>query len=306
MSLPTKRPIWTVKEATVLKLTADLVTANTLDLSINGTAITQVPFNTDHDTTMEDLRAEIQSQASVSSAVLTDIGGDNRTIRINPQADERVVVTRARVESGASQAIIYTEDLIEDNDVNNAESGQPNVSEPLSPNKLLGWDFKEFPPRQWWNWMNRNFHAWLDGMNGFWNNRNDDLISFDSPVFTASETVPIIYRKMGAIGLLEFPQDTDVTTGGTGSLILQFPASVGSQIMDYSIDPTYPCFGAIRTNEGGAPYWAVGELYGVQFPVPSASLSLYKNTHNNNWASSTTKSLGRGVLMFVRSQQGSQ
>lgn len=49
-------------------------------------------------------------------------------------------------------------------DIINPTSGQPNVSDPdLSDpsKKLLGWDFKEYPPRQWFNYLHRLVNDWI-------------------------------------------------------------------------------------------------------------------------------------------------
>src|SRR5690606_9633148 len=45
----------------VLSFNADFVTSNDIDLDVNGEAITTVPFNSDHATTLADLAAEIDA-----------------------------------------------------------------------------------------------------------------------------------------------------------------------------------------------------------------------------------------------------
>lgn len=82
---------------------ADFVTSNVIDGTINGVAITQVPFNTDHDTTIGDLVTEILTNADVTSATLTDVAGDNRTIRIITKG--QACVTTFTVTLGATQAV---------------------------------------------------------------------------------------------------------------------------------------------------------------------------------------------------------
>lgn len=81
---------------------ADLVTANVINGTIQGVAITEVAFNTNHNDTMDDLVTEILTNAAVTSATLTDVAGDNRTIQIITKGAE--TVTTFAVTLGASQA----------------------------------------------------------------------------------------------------------------------------------------------------------------------------------------------------------
>ncbi len=165
VSKPLIRSIWTVTEKTELVFDSDFVTSNTIDMEVNGVPITQVPFNTDHDTTIEDLRAEIESSTYVLTAVLTDTGGDNRTIQITPVGMDRNILTAILVDGGATQSGARVTGIVDDNDVASPESGQPNTDDPPKAVKTLGWDFKQFPPRQWWNWWKRvesKWFGWLD------------------------------------------------------------------------------------------------------------------------------------------------
>lgn len=82
---------------------ADLITGNSVDLKIDGAAITTVPFNADHVTTMGDLATEIAGNAKVTSAVVG--GAGNRTITITTiDGDNSVILTDIVVSGGASQA----------------------------------------------------------------------------------------------------------------------------------------------------------------------------------------------------------
>lgn len=54
------------------------------------------------------------------------------------------------------------------NDIINPTSGQPNVVDPDTSDptkKLLGWDFKEYPPRQWFNYLHRLVNDWIEYVN---------------------------------------------------------------------------------------------------------------------------------------------
>jgi len=51
----------------ILEFTGTFVTGNTFDLTINGVAIVQVPFTTDHDTTMRAIATSINNHAAVAA-----------------------------------------------------------------------------------------------------------------------------------------------------------------------------------------------------------------------------------------------
>lgn len=85
---------------------APFVTGNIITFSINGVALTPVPFNVDNDTTLADIATEIATAAQVLSAtpVITD------TINIVPNLGFNAVVTNINITGGASQpnyAITY-------------------------------------------------------------------------------------------------------------------------------------------------------------------------------------------------------
>jgi hypothetical protein len=81
---------------------ADFVTGNTIDLDVNGTSITQVPFNTDHDTTAADLVTAIAALSGVNCE-LDSSDANNRTFLITTD-DAVASVTNVVVAGGASQA----------------------------------------------------------------------------------------------------------------------------------------------------------------------------------------------------------
>jgi len=85
-----------------LAFDADFVTANSIVITVNGTAVTAVPFNTDHDTTMNDVIAQIEADITGSSVALDATDGTNRTIFIDINGVE-VIVTEA-ITGGGSQA----------------------------------------------------------------------------------------------------------------------------------------------------------------------------------------------------------
>jgi len=86
----------------VINFDAEFITGNLIDLDLNTVAITQVPFNIDHLTTIGDLATEIQSNADVLTAI------------VNPDNDREVIITANNkallieniiVTGGASQAV---------------------------------------------------------------------------------------------------------------------------------------------------------------------------------------------------------
>lgn len=90
-------------ETATIVFDADFVTSNNIDLTVAGTSVTTVPFNTDHDTTMTDLKDQIETDVSGATVTLTDTGGDNRTLTIDVFG-ANATVTGLAVTGGASQA----------------------------------------------------------------------------------------------------------------------------------------------------------------------------------------------------------
>lgn len=91
---------------------ADFVTGNLIDGTVNTVAWTQVPFDTDHDTTMDNLVTAITALAGVEAAL--DSGdANNRTVFIRTMGlDNTTTVT---VTGGASQpgdTITYQSDQV--------------------------------------------------------------------------------------------------------------------------------------------------------------------------------------------------
>jgi len=90
------------KDVASLVYDADIVTANSVIVTVNGVSTAAVVFDTDHDTTMDALLAAVSGLSTVSSASLTDGSGDNRTIRI--EAIGTAIVVSTAVTLGATQA----------------------------------------------------------------------------------------------------------------------------------------------------------------------------------------------------------
>lgn len=85
---------------------ADLITGNTVNFTVNGVAITPVVYATSHLATMQAIANAIAAIPSVSSAVVG--GASDRTITIISNPGTATAVTVATVTGGASQATITT------------------------------------------------------------------------------------------------------------------------------------------------------------------------------------------------------
>jgi len=85
----------------VLTFDADFVTSNLIDLDIDLTAITQVPFNADHATTLADLATEIALSAKVTSAT---VSGAREITIVSADEGSDLLMNGIVVSGGASQA----------------------------------------------------------------------------------------------------------------------------------------------------------------------------------------------------------
>ncbi len=82
---------------------ADFVASNSIVFTINGTAVTAVPFNTDHDTTMDDCITQIEADIANSSVSLDTGDPNNRTLIISIFGQTGVSTASVVVTGGASQ-----------------------------------------------------------------------------------------------------------------------------------------------------------------------------------------------------------
>ena len=102
--------VWDGSGIATTTFDADLVASNTVSYSLNSESITPVAFATDHDTTMEALRATIELLPGVVAATLTDTAGTNRIIEVAVDTvgnESKLFITDAPIISvlgGASQA----------------------------------------------------------------------------------------------------------------------------------------------------------------------------------------------------------
>lgn len=83
---------------------ADLITGNTINLNINGTAISQVTYATSHANTMALVIAQIILNSTVLTAALDPADTNSRTIRITFIDGSATSITSIVIAAGASQA----------------------------------------------------------------------------------------------------------------------------------------------------------------------------------------------------------
>lgn len=85
---------------------ADLITDNVVNATVNGVAITPVTFATSHIATMNVIAGEIRNLAGIASAT---VGGvNNRTITVLSDNGTAITITGFTVTGGASQATVTT------------------------------------------------------------------------------------------------------------------------------------------------------------------------------------------------------
>jgi hypothetical protein len=104
-----------------------------------------------------------------------------------------------------------------DNDVVDGVSGKNNVVEPTLGQKELGWTFKQFPPRQFFNWLARLTFQWLKYVD---DSINQELNTTSSPTF-AGATIDG--------GDLNIAAGDKLNVVGTGSITILESGDVKSQ-----------------------------------------------------------------------------
>jgi len=85
-----------------LSFDADLVTSNTIDMDVNGVALTQVPFNASNTQTLTDIATALQALSSITTA--TASGPNDRVDIVAASAATDISITNIVVAAGASQA----------------------------------------------------------------------------------------------------------------------------------------------------------------------------------------------------------
>jgi len=100
-------------EVATIVFDADFVTSNTIDLDVNTVSITQVDFDTDHDTTAANLVIAIAALSGVTCEL--DSGDVNNRTFIVKAINTDIAIANVVVAAGASQAgstVTYSNDEI--------------------------------------------------------------------------------------------------------------------------------------------------------------------------------------------------
>ncbi len=120
----------------------------------------------------------------------------------------------------------------------NPETGQLNIIEPPEEKKDKGWDFKEFPPRNWFNWLFRTTYLWLKHYSERTHVSNGDGVGLFPAedclivLYAVDKTAPanyihaVGYRGSGAPVLNVI--SSNVLTLGTGTAQGQQPINGGT------------------------------------------------------------------------------
>lgn len=107
--LPVSADFDTQAQQTLIALDADLVTGNTIDITLNGVPLDQVTFSISHLDTMKAIVELLEEQPGVESAEL--FGATYRNIQVYGLPDVSAIVTLFDVNAGASQATATLTDM---------------------------------------------------------------------------------------------------------------------------------------------------------------------------------------------------
>ena len=94
--------IW--QEGSGVSLSADFVTGNVINITLNGVALAPIPFTTNSLNTLNLIKAAIQAQPNILVVDLTGTG--SRTITIVPLPPNLAVINSFTVTGGASQPVV--------------------------------------------------------------------------------------------------------------------------------------------------------------------------------------------------------
>ena len=125
------------------------------------------------------------------------------------------------------------------------ESGQNNVSTPPPEKQNLGWNFKDYPRRNWMNWLGRYTYLWIEWFNQQESQSvvtdeggvglfpiNDALIVLYAvdPATPANFLYAMGYKGAGSAPVLNII-DSNVLTLGTGTISGDQPINGGTGLI---------------------------------------------------------------------------
>lgn len=89
----------------IIDFTGLFVTGNTFDVTINAIPLVQVPFNTDHNTTVRDIATAINARADAVAYVITESSTLHRIAVEGQNNGDNMVFTPPVIAGGASQPV---------------------------------------------------------------------------------------------------------------------------------------------------------------------------------------------------------
>lgn len=100
-SIPVTIPSSPTAQNSTVVMSGDFVTGNSIAITLNGTPLTPIPFNTDQITTMNDIATALLAIPAVDTVEITD--PNNRTLIISGKPNVSAIVNSFVVTGGASQ-----------------------------------------------------------------------------------------------------------------------------------------------------------------------------------------------------------
>jgi len=109
-------------------------------------------------------------------------------------------------------------------------SGQSNIVEPTATRKKTGWIFKEFPPRQFFNWLSNLIYKWLKWFNEEITEIDSEFDDFSTELIIGFSvfTTKILKFKVLTSDAVYIIYDLEGTSNQT-DLYFNLPSSIPSQ-----------------------------------------------------------------------------
>jgi hypothetical protein len=110
------------------------------------------------------------------------------------------------------------------NDIVNATSGENNVVAPPAGYDTLGWDFKEKPPRQYFNWLGRTTHDWLAWLQ----EQTEPIGKFSASTvdMSGSPSYDFEYRRQFGVVHLTIPFMSGTAVASTFQFLAALPVAI--------------------------------------------------------------------------------
>ena len=150
------------------------------------------------------------------------------------------------------------------NDVVNPTSGQNNVVEPSGAIKNLGWDFKEKPPRQYFNWLQRYNYLWCKWVD---DNCDQGTKTTDSPTFS---NVFLTNNVQAGANIFTTAGNVTANVGRVNGAV------IGADQVDWSSNPGFNVSG-ITVSSKALLYRVIGKLVYVTYYISGTNTAATVN-----------------------------